>query len=108
MPYPWPAHPVVRLPCHDFGETLESEADIVKTIKQGLPSLRIDIECDRLALRRQDHLLDEVNRERCTVCSLAGQLRHRDGREHNRQHAVLKAVVVEDIAKTLSNHAAQA
>ena len=50
--------------CHSpiSAKALERSADFIQALDKGFTALRIDIESNRFALRRQDHTFNKVNR----------------------------------------------
>src|SRR5262249_22112662 len=73
-------------------------------------AVRVDVELDDAAVGAADLLLREVDRQRGVGAALGvvEQLLQVLGRDLDRQHAVLEAVVVEDVAERGRDHAADA
>src|SRR4029077_10626240 len=84
------------------------QADIVETVEQAMLAVRIDVELDHAAVRPPDLLLLQIDRQRGIGAALGvvKQLLQILRRHLHRQHAVLEAVVVEDVAERGRNHAA--
>src|SRR3954451_14926305 len=75
------------------------QADIVETVEQAMLAVRIDFERDHAAVRPPDLLLLQVDRQRGIGAALGvvEQLLQILRRYLDRQHAVLEAVIVEDV-----------
>ena len=110
-----PEHPGLallarRLIGPDIVCVLKGQADIVQTIEQAVLAKRIDLKSDAFAVRANDLLRFQINRQCITFVlrNLAEQLVNNGFVQHDRQHAVLEAVIEKDVSKARRNNGAKA
>ncbi len=86
------------------------EADVIETLEQAMLAVCVDVEFQHAAVGTADFLLLQVDRQRRIGAALGvvEQLLQVALRDHDRQDAVLEAVVVEDVAERGRDHAADA
>src|SRR5262249_31285477 len=86
------------------------KADIVEAVEQTVLAMRIDVELHHAAIGTSDLLLLQVDRQRRIGAALGvvEQLLQILRLDLDRQHAVLEAVVVEDVAERGRDHATDA
>src|SRR6266852_9952 len=94
----------------DLAALHHGEPDVVEAVEQAVLAVRVDLELDHAAVRTADFLLREIDAERRigAAVGVVEQFLQILRRDLDRQHAVLEAVVVEDVAERGRDHAADA
>src|SRR6266851_9065573 len=85
----------------DLAALHHGEPDVVEAVEQAMLAVRVDLELDHAAVRTADFLLREIDAERRigAAVGVVEQFLQILRRDLDRQHAVLEAVVVEDVAE---------
>src|SRR3954469_143436 len=107
---PRPRGPRLFLEAVDLGLLLLGQPDVVEAVQHAVLAVRVDIELHHAAVGPADLLLLQVDRQRRVGAALGvvEQFLQILGADLDRQHAVLEAVVVEDVAELGRDHAADA
>ena len=99
-----------RLIADDLVGLQLGQADIVEPVEHAVFAVGVDLELDRAAIRPLDFLLFQIDRQSRIGAALGvvEQFFEVFRRDADRQHAILEAVIVENIAERGRDHAADA
>ena len=88
----------------------EREADIVKPVQQAMLAMRVDVKADDAPVRPLNFLALEIDGQPRIgpAFGILEKFFKLVGRHPDRQHSVLEAVVVEDVAEGRRDHASDA
>mmetsp|Transcript_32545 Transcript_32545/g.80233 ORF Transcript_32545/g.80233 Transcript_32545/m.80233 type:complete len:833 (+) Transcript_32545:138-2636(+) len=92
----------------DLVTLLQGQPDVVQAVDQAVLAELVHLERDGASVRALDDLVGQVHLQLAACAGVAHQLAHLRLRQYDGQHAVLEAVVEEDVGEGRADHAADA